>query len=115
MLPTGLTYSSLENRWTPFMANGTCGVDRSVLPSSSKRAERLDGGAAVGRSTWSVSIPSRDSLEGARSRDTLTNCEMGVRAEVPSCRGMGGASWLLADKVHLGHKIAWHAQCDPAG
>src|SRR5206468_8063216 len=107
MLPTGLRYSSLAKRWMPFMANGTCGVGRSILPSSSKRSARRDGGPAVGRSTWSVSIPSRDSLEGAHSRDTLTNCEMGVRVDVPSCRGLGGASWLLADRVHLRHNIAY--------
>src|SRR2546425_7347512 len=98
MLPTGLAHSSLANRRMPFMANGTCGVGRSVLPSSFKRAARRDRGPAVGRST--VSIPSRGSLEGAR-RATLTNCEMGVRADVPLCRGMGGLSWLLVDKAHL--------------
>ena len=100
MLPTGLTYSSLANRWMPFMANGTCGVGRSRLPSSSKRAARGEGGPAVGRPTRSVSIPSRDS-KGAHLRDTLPNCEMGVRVDVPLCRGMSSPSKLLADKAHL--------------
>jgi len=98
MLPTGLTYSSLAKRRMPFMANGTCGVGRSVLPSSSRRAARRDGGPAVGTSTSSVSIPSRDSLEGALPRDSLTSREMSARVDVPSCRSMGGPSWLLADK-----------------
>src|SRR6266404_6167906 len=37
MLPTGLTYSSLAKRFIPFIANCTCGVDRRVFRSSSKR------------------------------------------------------------------------------
>src|SRR2546422_11205416 len=100
MLPTGLKYSSLANRWMPFIAKGTCGVGRSVLPSSSKRSARRDGGRAAGRATGS--IPSRDSLEDSLEgtpRATLTRCEKGDRVGDPLFRGMGRPNRVVADQA----------------
>src|SRR3989442_3149517 len=65
MLPTGLTYSSLAKRFIPFIANCTCGVDRRVFRSSSKRVARRDAG--MRRSTPTPAKSSATRCRGARS------------------------------------------------